>query len=143
MYRRSNPKWRLFLSWGRQLFTFSERQSLRHSHLNYKAKGSCCVGCKRNVQLLSSVQSGDRLCLQQEPFQMQMDAASVKPALTLWQHSGLQSGNTIWDTAFPIQSQENCFTVIHYEYFIFLHKLTSKVQNIPFKNDLLLSCFLV
>lgn len=70
--------------------------------LNCKAKGSRCVGWKRNVQLLSPVQSGDLLCRQQEPLQMQMDAASVKPALTLWQLSGLQSGNTIWDTAFPI-----------------------------------------
>lgn len=36
-----------------------------------------------------------------QQVQMQMDAASVKPALTLWQLSGMQSGNTIWDIAFP------------------------------------------
>ena len=43
---------------------------------------------------------GDLLC-QGQDLQMQMDAASVTPALTLWQLSGMQSGNTIWDIAFP------------------------------------------
>lgn len=71
------------------------------SHLSSKAKDSRCMAWKRNVQLLSYVQNGDLLCRQEQPLQIQMDAASVKPALTLWQLSGMQSGNTIWDVAFP------------------------------------------
>lgn len=76
---------------------------VRHSQFNYKAQDSHCVGLKRNkFQLLSQVWTRRSALVMAAASPNADGTASVKPALTLWQLSVMQSGNTIWDIALHI-----------------------------------------
>lgn len=129
--RRSNSGSELTVSWaGGHLHGLEG--GVRHSRLNGQAEDSGCVGWKGTVSVGSRVQRWWSALSAAAARPNADGGASVKPALTLWQLSGAQSGRARWDAAFPTQSRGNCLTVTHYEYFILLHRSASKVWDIPF-----------